>query len=124
MKPANEPEPDGVVTETFPVAPPVPTTAVIWVALFTVKDAAAVPPKETAVAPVKSVPVMMMVEPLYPELTFNEVTVGAGARKAASLPIATENEVAVEDATVLADVKVCDACVAVACTHDVPLYNP
>ena len=88
MKPAKELVPDGVVTETFPVAPPVPTTAVICVALFTVKDAAAVPPNETAVVPVKSVPVIIIVEPLYPELAFNEVTVGARGRNAASLPMA------------------------------------
>jgi hypothetical protein len=74
-----------------------------------VYEAAAVPPKETAVAPVKLVPVITTVDPLYAEDTSTEVTEGAAGRKARSLPIATENEVADEDATVLADVKVCEA---------------
>jgi hypothetical protein len=39
---------------------PAPTLAVILVALTTVKEFAAVPPKLTAVAPVKFVPVMVM----------------------------------------------------------------
>ena len=49
-----------MVTLTLPVAP-VPTTAVILVALTTVNEVAAVPPKLRAVAPVKSVPVMVTV---------------------------------------------------------------
>jgi hypothetical protein len=49
-----------VVTLTLPVAP-VPTTAVILVALTTVNEVAAVPPKLTAVAPVKFVPVIVTV---------------------------------------------------------------
>ena len=64
------------MTETLPLAPPVPTTAVICVALFTVKEAAAVPPKETAVAPVKLVPVITILEPLYPEVDVKEEIVG------------------------------------------------
>ena len=52
--------PFSVVTLTLPVAP-APTTAVILVALTTVNEVAAVPPKLTAVAPVKSVPVMVTV---------------------------------------------------------------
>jgi hypothetical protein len=52
--------PPSVVTDIFPVAP-FPTTAVILVALTTVKEVAAVPPKLTAVAPVKLVPVMVTV---------------------------------------------------------------
>ena len=44
--------PPGVVTAIVPVAP-LPTVAVIEVELLTVKATAAVPPKVTAVAPVK-----------------------------------------------------------------------
>ena len=52
------------------------------------------------------------------------VIVGVKSKKARSLPIAIEKEVEVEDATELADVNVCEACVAVACSQDVPLYKP
>ena len=47
--------PPGVVTVIGPVAP-LPTVALIEVALTTVKEAAGVPPKATAVAPVKLLP--------------------------------------------------------------------
>ena len=50
--------PPGVVTAIVPVAPPDATLAVILVALFTVKLAAATPPIVTALAFVKLVPVM------------------------------------------------------------------
>ena len=46
------PVPLGVVTAMVPVAP-LPTVAVMVVALTTVNEAAAVPPKVTALAPVK-----------------------------------------------------------------------
>ena len=49
-----------VVTLTLPVVP-VPTTAVMLVALTTVNEVAAVPPKLTADAPVKFVPVKVTV---------------------------------------------------------------
>ena len=52
--------PPVVVTDIIPVVP-LATTAVMLVALTTVKEAAGVPPKLTAVAPVKSVPVMVTV---------------------------------------------------------------
>ena len=58
MKPANVPVPDAVVTETVPEAP-APTVALMLVALTTVNEVAAVPPKLTAVAPVKFVPVIV-----------------------------------------------------------------
>ncbi len=67
VNPASVAVPSGVVTLTEPVAP-VSTTAFIVVALTTVKDFAATPPKLTAVAPVKFVPVMVTVRP-FPELT-------------------------------------------------------
>ena len=47
--------PPGVVTETLPVVPAA-TTAVILVPDTIANDAAAVPPKLTAVVPVKFVP--------------------------------------------------------------------
>ena len=55
--------PLGVVTLTLPV-PPVPTTALIRESETTVKEATGVPPKETAVAPVKPAPVMETVIPV------------------------------------------------------------
>ena len=55
--------PLGVVTLTLPV-PPVPTTALIRESETTVKEAAGVPAKETAVAPVKPAPVMETVIPV------------------------------------------------------------
>ena len=68
--------PAGVVTLTLPVVP-LATTAVILVALTTVFDVAAVPPKLTAVAPVKLVPVMVTVVPLLADVGVKEVMVGA-----------------------------------------------
>ena len=69
--------PFDVVTLTLPVAP-VPTTAVMLVALTTVNEVAAAPPKLTAVAPVKFVPVMVTVCPVPAEVGLNEVIVGRG----------------------------------------------
>ena len=53
--------------------------AVIWVALLTVTPLAAVPPKVTAVAPDRLVPVMVTVAPpaVGPAVGEMEVTVGA-----------------------------------------------
>ena len=62
MNPARVPVPAEFVTETLPEFP-FPTSAVILVALTTVNEAAAVPPKLTAVAPVKLLPVMVTVFP-------------------------------------------------------------
>ena len=58
VKPARVPVPATVVTDTEPDAP-APTVALMLVALTTVNDLAAVPPKLTAVAPVKFVPIML-----------------------------------------------------------------
>ena len=60
VKPALVPTPLPVVTLTLPVVP-APTTAVMEVALTTLNEVAAVPPKLTAVAPVKLVPVKVTV---------------------------------------------------------------
>ncbi len=69
--------PFAVVTLTLPVAP-APTTAVILVALTTVNEVAAVPPKLTAVAPVKFVPVIVTVCPVPDEIGLNDAIVGGG----------------------------------------------
>ncbi len=69
------PVPPEVVTEIGPVAP-VPTVALMVVALVTVKVYAAVPPKDTAVAPVKPVPVIVTTAPLPPLFGVKVVIVG------------------------------------------------
>ena len=69
--------PFDVVTLTLPVAP-VPTTAVMLVALTTVNEVAAIPPKLTAVAPVKFVPVIVTVCPVPAEIGLNDAIVGGG----------------------------------------------
>lgn len=71
--------PPGVVTDIVPEVP-LPTTAVILVDDTTVREVAAVPPKLTSVAPVKSVPVMVTVAPALPLVGVNEVMVGAGIK--------------------------------------------
>jgi hypothetical protein len=76
VNPVNVPTPWGVVTETLPVAP-VATTAVMLVELTTLNDEAAVPPKETAVAPVKLVPVMVTVVLAPADVGVKDVIVGA-----------------------------------------------
>ena len=69
--------PFAVVTLTLPVVPAA-TTAVILVALTTVNEVAAVPPKLTAVAPVKFVPVIVTVCPVPTEVGLKDVIVGGG----------------------------------------------
>jgi hypothetical protein len=70
--------PPGVTTEMVPDAPPA-TTAVMLVALTTLNEVAAVPPKLTAVAPVKLVPVIVSVVPVPAEVGVKEVMVGIAA---------------------------------------------
>ena len=77
VNPVRVPVPTGVVTLTSPDVP-FATTAVMLVALTTVKDVAAVPPKVTAVAPVKLVPVMVTVAPVPADAGVNEVMAGKG----------------------------------------------
>ena len=55
---------------------PLPTTAVIWVAEFTVKLCAAILPKLTAVAPVRLLPVITTDTPLPPDGGEKELIVG------------------------------------------------
>ena len=69
--------PPAVVTLTFPDAP-VPTVAVMPVEELTVNDVAATPPKLTAVAPVKFVPVIVIVAPVAVLVGVKEVIVGVG----------------------------------------------
>ena len=72
--------PPVVVTRTSTVpADPAGAVAVICVALLTVKPVAAVPPKVTAVAPERLVPVMTTEVPpaVGPAVGETEVTVGA-----------------------------------------------
>ena len=59
---------------------PAATTAVICVEETTVKDAAGVPPKVTAVVPVKLVPVMTTFIPVEAEVGEKPVTVGGRAK--------------------------------------------
>ena len=68
------------VTSTAPAAC-AGDVAVIEVAFTTAKLAAAVPPNDTAVAPVKLVPLMVMLVPpaAGPEFGLTPVTVGAAA---------------------------------------------
>jgi hypothetical protein len=69
--------PPGVVTVIFPVLALWGTDAVICVAEATLKTALA-PPKATAVAPVKFVPMIVTVVPGGPEVGENELIVGEG----------------------------------------------
>ena len=70
--------PPGVVTLTLPQFPAL-TTAEIEVLLFTVKELAAEPPKLTAVAPVRLVPVIVMLVPVAELVGVKDVIVGAAA---------------------------------------------
>ena len=85
VNPASVAVPSGVVTLTFPLVP-LATTAVMDVALTTLNEAAAVPPKLTAVAPVKLVPVIVTVAPGPAEVGVNEVIVGTAVRSKQYLP--------------------------------------
>ena len=69
------PVPPGVVTLTVPVVP-VPTTAKIWLAVIDVIELTAVLPIVTAVAPVKFVPFIVIVEPTQPEVGVKLVIAG------------------------------------------------
>ena len=78
--PGDEVLPPGVVTATDTELLPAGETAVIWVAVLTVKLVASVPPNVTEDAPVKFVPVMMTEVPpaAGPDVGARLVTVGAG----------------------------------------------
>ena len=69
--------PPGAVIVIFPVVP-LGTTAVIVVEFTTVKEAAGVPPKLTAVAPVKTTPLLVTVWPVPADVGVNEAMVVTG----------------------------------------------
>ncbi len=71
--------PPGVVTVMLP-DDPLPTTALIVLEFTIVNDTAAVPPKLTAVAPVKLEPVITTVVPAVAVLGEKDVMVGTFAR--------------------------------------------
>ena len=75
MKPLLEPVPIEVLTETAPLAP-LPTVALMVVESTTVNEAAATPPKLTAVAPLRLVPLMRTAVPLSPELGLKLLMMG------------------------------------------------
>lgn len=75
---ADEAVPPGVTTLTNPLDAPVGTTAVIDVALTTVKDAASKPLNLTRVAPVRAVPVIVTDVPAGPLVADKAVIIGAG----------------------------------------------
>ena len=114
VNPASKPVPPGVITDTFP-EDPLATTAEICVEEFTVKEEAAVPPKLTAVAPEKFVPVIVTVAPLAALLGVKDVMAGAGMKVNPAcksvppgvvtdtfpeVPVATTAEICVEEFTV------------------------
>jgi len=78
VNPPSVPVPPGPVAETLPLALPAATTAVICVAETTVKLAAGVPPKLTAVTPVKLVPVSVTVAPTAALVGVKLVIFGGG----------------------------------------------
>ncbi len=67
--------PSSVVTEMVPVLAPAGTVVVIVPELFTV-NVAALPPNETAVAPVKFVPVIVTPDPIPPKVGAKELMAG------------------------------------------------
>ncbi len=70
--------PEDAVTDTVPLVP-LPTTAVIVVGLTTVKELAGVPPKLTAEAPNKLVPVIVTVWPVAAVVGVKEANVAVTA---------------------------------------------
>ena len=71
--------PPTAVTRTSTVPVPAGAVAVICVALLTVKPVAAVPPKVTAVVPVKFEPLMVTLVPPVPGPAVGEIPVTVGA---------------------------------------------
>src|SRR5436853_1689264 len=77
--------PPAVVTVTSTVPTPVGEVAVIWVALSTVKEPAALLPNLTAVAPEKLVPVMVTLLPPDDGPVFGLMLVTVGGRNGTTL---------------------------------------
>ena len=80
--------PAGVVTEIFPEVP-VPTMAIMLVDDTTLKEVAVVPPKVTAVAPVRFVPVIVTVVPASPLAGVKLVIVGSTEAVTTKVPVLT-----------------------------------
>jgi hypothetical protein len=78
--PLLSPYPAGVVTLILPVTAPAGTVSVIWVGELRVKGLPSVPPKLTAVAPLKFVPVTVTTVPTGPLVGVKPVIVGAETR--------------------------------------------
>jgi hypothetical protein len=114
VNPANDADPPAVVTITLPEAPN-PTTAVMIVEETTVYDLAASPPKKTPVAPVKLVPLIVIVAPINPEVGLKDVMVGAGTKvnsvKDAVPPAVVTDTAPVEPAPTTAVIEVADTTV-------------
>ena len=89
-KPASEAVLQPVVTVTAPV-PPAPTVAIMLVDERMLKEDAGLPPKLTAVAPVKFVPVITTAWPTLPLPGVNEVMVTRGLT--VRCKVATESHV-------------------------------
>lgn len=85
VNPFKEAVPRGVVTDTAPLAP-VPTTASKVVAFTTTKEAAALPPKRTLLAPLRLLPLMRTVAPARASAGENELMPGALAPKKVNPP--------------------------------------
>ena len=79
MKPARLPVPKLFTTLTVPDVP-LPTTALMLVAEFTTNEAAEVPPKLTAVVPVKLLPMMDTLLPAAAEVGEKELIIGKGKK--------------------------------------------
>ena len=75
MNPVSAAVPPTVVMLKLPVDP-VPTTATRIVEDSTLNDATTVPPSDTELAPVRLVPVIVMVDPLLAEVGVNKLMVG------------------------------------------------
>ena len=85
LNPAKLAVPPGVVTDRSPDAP-YPTTAVMIVDDTTVTEAAGALPKLTAVAPLKSVPVIVTVVPGIAVVGVNEAITGGGIGLTVKVP--------------------------------------
>ena len=77
MKPVRFPVPKELLTLTFPLAP-FPITALIVVGLMIVNDAAAIPPKLTAVALEKFIPEIIIVSPVAAAVGVKDKIFGMG----------------------------------------------
>ncbi len=114
VKPLNVAVPPGPVTDTSPDEP-LATNAVMLMSDTTVKEAAAVPPKLTAVVPARLVPVMVTVCPLTALVGVNDemllsginvnppreaVPIGVVTVTTPEVPLATTAVIVVADTTV------------------------